>query len=289
MINLFSYDILNNHVFYRGWHVLTYIEQNPDMSDLDKEAVCATIMDALVSNNLINPKEDALDFKTLAIVKSTNVKYYHYQKHPFVSGFPLWMKEKWRYKCMPAAGHLSAAIFISMLPGAQRCVYDLNNVASSIFKDFELSIAEYDSPTRPGIRAKERPFLKTNIDGVDYFIDTITKRIFNFEEFKRRYNLVLTDEVSLKTISKKKQRIYKYQVRHDPSRLGDCLLLMAPFIPSFKEVPKNAEYIYEFEKTKELYPEAWEEKEQREQEIAQMPPWDLSGLEKCREKIRKNF
>ena len=55
--SLFEYDILVNDVFYRFWHILTWIEEHPDMSDLDKEAICATIMDALVYKCLIDPEK----------------------------------------------------------------------------------------------------------------------------------------------------------------------------------------------------------------------------------------
>lgn len=44
MKSLFDYEILLNEVFYKCWYILEYIENNLDMSNLDKDAIKAIIM-----------------------------------------------------------------------------------------------------------------------------------------------------------------------------------------------------------------------------------------------------
>ena len=60
-MKLSDYEILNEQVFYRGWHILEYINSH-DLTELDIEAIKATIMDALVSNNDIDPMIEFLSF-----------------------------------------------------------------------------------------------------------------------------------------------------------------------------------------------------------------------------------
>ena len=48
MKSLFEYDVLVNDVFYRCWHILEYIEKHSDIDKLERDAIQATIMDALV-------------------------------------------------------------------------------------------------------------------------------------------------------------------------------------------------------------------------------------------------
>lgn len=67
MKSLFEYDVLVNHTFYRSWHILKYIEKHPDMSELDREAIKATIMDALVYDGAIDPDWEYLDLDNLCI------------------------------------------------------------------------------------------------------------------------------------------------------------------------------------------------------------------------------
>lgn len=43
MKKLENYDLLVNDVFYRGYHILDYIKSHSNISDLDREAICATI------------------------------------------------------------------------------------------------------------------------------------------------------------------------------------------------------------------------------------------------------
>lgn len=62
MKSLLDYEPLVNEVFYKCWHILEYIEKHLEMTELDKEAIQATIMDALVYKNLINPEKESLDW-----------------------------------------------------------------------------------------------------------------------------------------------------------------------------------------------------------------------------------
>lgn len=62
MKNLFDYELLVNEVFYKCWHILEYIEKHPNMSDLDRQAIKATIMDALVTKKTNRPKKSIIRF-----------------------------------------------------------------------------------------------------------------------------------------------------------------------------------------------------------------------------------
>lgn len=88
MKSLFEYDVLVNHTFYRSWHILEYIEKHPDMSELDREAIKATIMDALVYDGAIDPDWEYLDLDNLCI--SGDSAGYEYDLHPNVAGIPMW-------------------------------------------------------------------------------------------------------------------------------------------------------------------------------------------------------
>ena len=68
MKSLLNFELITNEVFYRGWHILEYIEHHPDMPPLERESIEATIMEALVSKKLIDPKKGSLDLNNLSIV-----------------------------------------------------------------------------------------------------------------------------------------------------------------------------------------------------------------------------
>ncbi len=57
MKKLLEYDFLMKDVFYKCWHILEYIDKHPNMSELDREAIKATIMDALVYKDLIEAEK----------------------------------------------------------------------------------------------------------------------------------------------------------------------------------------------------------------------------------------
>ena len=172
MVNLYDYDLLVNDVFYRCWHILEYIERHPNMSDLEKEAIKATIMDALVTKKLIDPNSQSLDFDKMCIVN--NLDFYTYDKHPNICGIPLWMKEKFREKSIYVTGGIPVSIFLAKPPSkiARYCVFDPNTAVSSIFEDATFYNAIYNSPTR-NIRIDEaRPFVEVLIDDKLYLCDT---------------------------------------------------------------------------------------------------------------------
>lgn len=92
MRKLESYELLVNDVFYRSQHILDYIVNPSDMGALDREVVCATIMDALVYKGLIDPTNQSLDFNTLCICD--DLEHYCYDSEPFVTSISLEIKEK---------------------------------------------------------------------------------------------------------------------------------------------------------------------------------------------------
>lgn len=148
MKSLFDYEFLVNEVFYRCQPILKWIENNKNMSDLDKEAIQATIMDALVYKKLIDPTIESLDLDHLCIVN--NLEHYVYNKHPNISGIPQWMKEEFRKKCLTITGGIPISLFLAKPPSkfVRYCVYDPNTAVSAIFPDATFYNVFYNSPTR---------------------------------------------------------------------------------------------------------------------------------------------
>ncbi len=176
MIDLSSFELLKNDVFYRSYPILEYLRR-PNLDDLDYQAIMATIMDALVSKKLIDPQTQFLDMKNLCITNVKDDATYSYQKTPFVMGIPLWIKEESRKYCPAITGFTPISFFISKTPSIVHfCVYDVNTALSIVFDEFTFLLCDYDSPTRIGQRAKDRPFLEAKIEGVPYLFDLLTKR-----------------------------------------------------------------------------------------------------------------
>lgn len=260
MKNLFDFDLLVNDVFYRSLHILDYIEKYPSLSDLDKETISATIMDALVYKGLIDSSRQSLDLENLMIVD--NLNYYCYTKHPNVSGIPLWMKEMFRTKSMTITGSIPAAIFLAKPSSdAHYCVYDPNTAVSAFFDNFRFILADYDSPTRIGEKAKDRPFVEIEIDGISYLVDNLTKRIFKSEYFIKTYNLIEKNSIRKSEFDHKRKAYYKEQTTPKLD-LGSYLSFSLPMFEVLKHVPKFAEMDYEIEKTKEYCPEGWKNLEE---------------------------
>lgn len=259
MKSLVDYDLLVNDVFYRCWHILDYIEAHPNMSELEKESIAATIMEALVSKKLINPQSQSLDLNNMAIVDDQ--EHYCYEKHPRICGIPLWMKEKFRQKSLYIIGSVPISLRLTRPPSKifRSCVYDPNYAVSSIFDDATFIDAIYDSPTRPGVRLTEtRPFVEVNIDGVDYLVDVLTKRILKSDWFKETYNMEIKSSITISKCSTKEKAKYK-ELTKEANQLGEMLPLFEALIHD--KTPDVAEYNYEFEKTKTIFPEEWEKAE----------------------------
>lgn len=158
MKSLYEYDVLVNDLFYRGYPILDYLNRK-NIQKLDKEAIFATIMDTLVYKGLINKDTDFLDRDTLMITNINKDNVYKYTSKPFVIGIPLWIKESLRLKKIKIAGGIPASVHLARKAGKTHyCVYDANTVVSSVFEDFNFIEADYDSPTREGIRVIKRPF-----------------------------------------------------------------------------------------------------------------------------------
>lgn len=284
MTSLLDYDILTNEVFYRCWHILDYIAAHPDMPPLERESIEATIMEALVSKKLIDPTKQSLDLKNLVIVDDT--EHYCYEEHPRICGIPLWMKDKFRKKSVYIAGSVPISLRLSRPPVkfGRSCVYDPNYAVSSIFEDATFIEAIYDSPTRPGVRLEEtRPFVEVKIDGVDYLVDVLTKRILRSDWFKEEFNMDIKHSTTVSTADEEDKRRY-YNSIAESNELASLAAMLEPLID--KTSPIMAEYRYEFEKTKENFPEEWEKAELFKQEMAKEEGIDLSFLGKMFRKTK---
>lgn len=272
MTKLFEYDVLLNETFYKCWHILDYIVEHPEMTDLDKQAIKATIMDALVTRKQIDPERQSLDIDNFCIVD--NLKHYAYEKHPNICGIPLWMKDEFRKKCLYITGGIPISMFLAKAPSKtiRYCVYDPNTAVSAIFEDVTFYNAIYDSPTR-GIRITDvRPFVEVNINGELYLIDTLTKRILKSSWFKEKYNFEARDQQSISKMSKERLKYYKEAVKEHKS-LAEIL----PFMMHILEykVPNQAEMQYEILESKKLFPEEWEKAEQI---IKEMNSFNISRM-----------
>ena len=230
MKNLYDYDLLVNDTFYRCWHILEYIEMHPNMDDLEKDAIKATIMDTLVYKKEINPNNSSLDFENLCIVD--NLEHYTYEKHPNICGIPLWMKEEFRKKSIIISGGIPVSIFLTKPPSktSRYCVYDPNIAVSSIFNDATFYNCYYNSPTRNGIRIKEvRPFVEVKIDDELYLVDTLTKRILKSCWFKEKYNFEVRSQHTLSKMDKERLDYYdEHTKKHN--FLANYLLLVKPIL-----------------------------------------------------------
>lgn len=264
--SLYDYDLLVNDVFYRCYHILEYIEKHPNMDELEKDAIKATIMDALVYKKEINPNKESLDFDNLCIVD--NLDYYTYEKHPNICGIPLWMKEELRKKRLFITGGIPISMNLAKPPSklSRYCVYDPNTAVSSIFDDATFYNCYYDSPTRKGIRINEvRPFVEVKINNELYLVDTLTKRILKSNWFKEKYNFEVRDQQTISKMDEEKLDCYKFQTRYHNS-LANFLLCTIPILNMLNE-PNFDEMRYEVEQCKIYFPNEWEEYKLMEDEL----------------------
>lgn len=266
MKSLFDYEFLVNEVFYKCWHILDYITEHPVMDELDKEAIQATIMDALVYKNLINPNRESLDFDNVCI--RNDVDHYMYDAHPNICGIPQWMKEAFRKKCIVVSAGLPIFLFLSRPPDKLviYCVYDPNTAVSAIFPDATFYNVFYTSPAR-GVRIDDqRPFVEVDIDGVPYLVDVLTKRIIKSSFFKARYGFEVRSQFKVSEMDEKNKEIYRDQTTERNS-LDVMIPIYEMTLGNLSRNPAFAEMIYEFEKCRELYPEAFEKAEEFKREL----------------------
>lgn len=261
MTSLLDYEFLMHDVFYRCWHILEYIEKHPGMPTLDREAIKATIMDALVYKDLIDPTKESLDLENMCI--RDNLDYYRYEKHPDVCGIPQWMKEAFRHKIIVISGSIPVSMFLSHPPDkiSRYCVYDPNTAVSSIFPDAIFYEVFYTSPTR-GIRIEsKRPFVEVEIDGIPYLVDILTKRIFKSSFFKETYGFEIVSEMQVSKFDEETKEKYQDLIS-ERNGLGGYIPLFEPMVQNFSKYPSMAELLYEFERAKEIYPESLAEAEE---------------------------
>ncbi len=264
MKSLFDYPIIVNETFYKCWHILEYIENHKNMSELDKEAIKATIMDALVYNGDIDPDYEFLSLENLAI--TNNPTDYHYSKTPNVCGILMSIKEKLRRKSIYISAGIPITLFLAKPPSKvnRYCVYDPNIAVSSIFDDFTFYDAIYTSPTR-GVRLTEtRPFVEVEINGELYLVDTITNRIFKSSFFKEKYDLEIVSALNKKDFTKKQLQHYK-ELTCEKCNLADVIVFYNFF--NKHSIPELAEQNYELNKSKEIFKEAWEEQKLIEKDM----------------------
>ena len=263
-ISLFDFDVLNNEVFYKCQHILSFIEKNNKLSKLDSMAIKATIMDALVTKKLIDPKKQSLDLDNLCIVD--DLDHYTYEEHPNICGIPLWMKEKFREKALLITGGLPISIFLSKPPSetVRYCVYDPNTAVSAIFDDATFYNATYTSPTRGITIEKSRPFVEVNINGENYLVDTLTKRILKSSWFKENYNFKEEFKQTISSLSRRKNKMYKEQIQEHNS-LAEILPIM--LLTLQYDDPFHAEMKYEVEQSKQYHKKEWEKYEKIKEEL----------------------
>lgn len=253
MKKLISFDLLKNHVFYRSYYILDYLMKE-NISELDKKAIKATIMDALVYKGLIDPKTEFLDLENMVIDNDPN--HYHYETNPDVAGVPLWMKEELRKKCIYIIGGIPVSMKLAIPAGdVHYCIYDPNTAVSSIFDDFTFYDVFYTSPTR-GVRIdNKRPFVEVNIHGENYLVDILTKRIFKSSFFKENYGFEIVNSISKKDFNKKREERYMLDTEFN---MGLAAFLAVYDMINSSNNPKLSELKYEIEMTKTLYPGEWE-------------------------------
>ena len=264
-MSLYDYDVLVNDTFYRCFHILDYIELNPNMDSLEKDAVCATIMDSLVYTNSINPLKEFLDFDNLSITNNSND--YNYEKYPNICGIPLFLKEEFRKHSLKITGSVPISIFLSRPPSkiSRYCVYDPNTAVSAVFPEATFYEMKYLSPTRNVMTDSSRPFVEVLIGDEKYLVDILTKRIIKSSFFMENFKPQILSSISTAQMNKEQEEIYLEQISSS-NRLADYLFLTYPLIENISAKDLD-EIKYEVSKTKDLYPNSWFEREIIEQDM----------------------
>ncbi len=258
MKKLNDYEILKQKVFYRGWNILEYIEHK-ELSKLDIEAIKATIMDALVSCNFIDPVSEYLDFEKLCITSIKTESVYEFERYPNICGIPLWMKQLFRTKCCQITGGIPVSIFL-VYPSKNRCIYDMNTAVSALFDDCTFYRVNYNSLTRPGTRALQRPFVEITVDGIAYLVDNLTRRIIRRDFFEKNYGFDVEDSFTKQSLQGDRKKYYEEEVC-DYNNFATYVLFYSDFYGDSDMNYAYAEYSYELEESKKYFGHAWEEYE----------------------------
>ena len=98
--------------------------------------------------------------------------------------------------------------------------------------------------------------MEVEINGELYLVDTITNRIFKSSFFKKHYDLEIVDSIRKKNFNRKQKELYAEQTK-EHSALADIIAIYE--LNKQIQAPDLAEQNYELERSKEIYPEAWEE------------------------------
>lgn len=243
MKSIYDFDLLQNEVFYRSEHILKYLERHKYLSDLDKAAIANTILDALVTKGLMDPKTQSLDFERLEICD--DLDHLVYSSTPDVTSIPLSFKEAMRQKCLNISGGVPVAVFCSKPAGPiHTCIYDMNTAFSSFFPWFKFLLCDYDSPTRPGQKALDRPFLEVIINGEHYLVDMLGKIIFKTSWFKAHYNLDVTWEIASDNFDDERKDFYAKKTAEEQN-IAPFLGTMEIFASVGLNDPRLEEMIYE--------------------------------------------
>lgn len=260
MKNLIDIAYIVNDVFYKCWHILEYIQENSPLSELDRAAIKATIMDALVYKGLIDPNKESLDLDNLCIVE--DLDHYKYEKFPNVCGIPQWMKEEFRKKALVISGGIPISLFLANPPSKlnRYCVFDPNTAVSSIFPDATFYMVTYISPTRNIEIEEPRPFVEVNLNGELYLVDTLTKRIFKSSYFRERYGFKIKSKTQVSKLSGEKLQYYRESIEENTD-FSMSLSIYDLLMDDFKSMPSKAELVYEYEKCKRYFPEEFEKAE----------------------------
>lgn len=266
MKKLSDYEVLKTKVFYKKWHILDYIEFK-DLSELDVTAIKATIMDALVSEKCIDPTCEYLDFWNLCITKVKDERMYEFEKYPNICGIPLWMKEMFRTKSCTITGGVPVSVFLS-IPSNNRCVYDMNTAVSALFDNCTFYRVSYNSPTRPGERAMDRPFIEIDIDGIDYLVDNLTGCIIRRDFFEENYGFDIDYSFTKQSLEGERKSYYDKSVC-DYDNFATYISFYSGFYGVFTNNYACAEHSYELEESKKYFEQAWKEYEvcKKEKEI----------------------
>lgn len=229
------------------------------MDESEKEVISNTIMDALVYKGLIKKYEETLDLDNLCIRKSRD--YFKYQEKPNVTGITLWLKEKLRTKKLVITAGMPITMFLAKPAGtAHFCLYDVCHAISTVFDDFSLINALYDSPTRNGVRLEEdRPFLEVNLYGEPYLIDVLLKRMYKKSFFAKNFNIEITFTKSKENFDEQDTTYFNEIVAKESDNFGNTLFTLRNFLSLIEDSRSTAEMFYEIEQSKKNEPKAWQE------------------------------